>query len=120
MITYQISTGVLVRDNLVLGQGYSGQPGCKNDPSKCNVHDRGPIPPGGYTIGTPRDTETHGPFVLPLIPKETNEMFERTGFLMHGDSITHPGTASHGCIVVSRAAREAVHATKDTELEVIP
>lgn len=119
MIRYQISTGALTRDGVPLGAGYSGQPECKNDPTQCDQHDRGPIPPGRYTIGEPRDTVTHGPFVLPLTPADGNEMHGRSGFLIHGDSVTHPGTASHGCIIMPRAVRETVHRLNDRDLEVV-
>lgn len=119
MWTYKIVDGELSHDGEVIGHGYSGAPDAKNDPSKCDVHDHGPIPPGHYSIGKPVDTETHGPFVLPLTPAPENEMHGRSGFLIHGDSIAHPGAASHGCIIVSRALREAVHRSGDNELEVV-
>lgn len=120
MIQYEISTGTVRRDGTLIGVGYSGQPECKNNPSKCSVHDHGPIPPGLYTIEPPRDTPTHGPYVLPLTPDSKNEMYGRSGFLIHGDSIAHPGTASHGCIILPRAVREAVHKSGDINLEVVP
>lgn len=119
MIRYQISTGELTRDGVPLGAGYSGQPECKNDPTQCDQHDRGPIPPGRYTIGEPVDTVTHGPFVLRLTPADDNEMHGRSGFLIHGDSVTHPGTASHGCIILPRSVRETVHRLGDREIEVV-
>jgi hypothetical protein len=119
MIRYQISTGYLTRDGVPLGAGYSGSPDCKNDASKCGVRDHGPIPPGFYAIGEPVDTETHGPFVLPLTPHPDNEMHGRSGFLMHGDSVSRPGTASHGCIILPRAVRETVHRLDDPDLEVV-
>lgn len=119
MITYKIASGELSRDGAVLGKGYSGQPGCKNDASKCAIHNEGPIPPGRYDIGAPIDTVTHGPFVLPLSPHPENEMHGRSGFLIHGDSVAHPGTASEGCIIVPRSVRESVHASGDTLLEVV-
>jgi hypothetical protein len=119
MISYQVSTGKLARNGAPLGSGYSGQPECRNDPNKCDVHNHGPIPPGRYTIGEPVNTETHGPFVLPLTPDESNEMHGRSGFLIHGDSVAHPGTASQGCIILPRAVREAVHASGDRDLEVV-
>lgn len=119
MIRYQISTGELTRDGVPLGAGYSGQPECKNDPSKCGVHDHGPIPTGLYTIGDPHDTATHGPFVMTLTPHPDNEMHGRSGFLFHGDSVAHPGTASHGCIILPRAVRETVHRLGDRDLEVV-
>lgn len=119
MIRYKISTGELTRDGVPLGAGYSGQPECKNDPGKCGVHDHGPIPPGFYTIGEPHDSSTHGPYVLPLTPHRDNEMHGRSGFLIHGDSVAHPGTASQGCIILPRAVRETVHRLADPDLEVV-
>lgn len=119
MIRYAISTGELTRDGVPLGAGYSGQPECKNDPSKCSVRNHGPIPPGFYSIGDPVDTEKHGPFVLPLAPHADNEMYGRSAFLIHGDSVAHPGTASQGCIIMPRAVRETVHRLGDRDLEVV-
>lgn len=119
MIRYEISTGIISHDGIPLGSGYSGQPACKNDASKCGVKDQGPIPPGFYTIGEPRDTETHGPFVLPLTPHPENEMYGRSAFLIHGDSLSKPGTASHGCIILPRAVRNEIYKTADRELEVV-
>lgn len=120
MWLYRIKSGELLQDGSHVGSGYSGQPECKNDPNMCSVRDAGPIPPGLYTIGEPTDTKTHGPFVLPLTPDESNEMFGRSGFLIHGDSVSKPGTASHGCIIMPRAVREAIHASGDGELECRP
>lgn len=119
MISYKIATGTLDDANgNPIGAGYSGQPECKNDPSAVDQHNKGPIPPGLYRIGEPHDTETHGPFVLALTPDPSNEMHGRSGFLIHGDSVSHPGTASHGCIILPRAVRETVHRLGDKDLEV--
>lgn len=118
MWTYNITTGEMSRDGEVEAVGYSGQPSCKNDPSKCAVHNKGPIPPGRYSIGQPRDTASHGPFVLPLTPADDNEMFGRSGFLIHGDSAAHPGEASEGCIILPRTVRNVIHESEDVELEV--
>lgn len=115
---YQISTGAMSRDGEVVAHGYSGQPECKNDPSKCGIPDKGPIPQGSYTIGHPVDTKTHGPFVLPLTPDPANEMFGRSGFLIHGDSVVAPGTASEGCIIMPRTARDAINKSGDAALVV--
>lgn len=120
MIQYEISTGTLRKDGVFLGVGYSGQPECKNDPNKCSVRCKGPIPPGLYGIGAPVDTMTHGPYVLPLTPNPKNEMYGRSGFLIHGDSVVHPGTASEGCIILPRTVREAIHNSADINLEVVP
>jgi len=113
------STGLLFHDADQIGTGYSGAPEARNDYTKQGVHNFGPIPRGLYTIGDPTDTPTHGPYVLPLEPDPENEMFGRSGFLIHGDAIEHPGCASHGCIIMPRAVRERVHASGDRRLQVI-
>lgn len=118
MWTYCISAG-RISYGAFAAYGYSGQPEAKNDPAKVALHNVGPIPPGRYAIGEPRDTTAHGPFVLPLTPVPENEMHGRDAFLIHGDSISKPGTASQGCIILPRAVRERIHASGDTELEVV-
>jgi hypothetical protein len=86
-----------------------------------NVANAGPIPQGNYAIGAPIDLEGGpcGPYVLPLTPAPANQMFGRFGFLIHGDSIAQPGTASRGCVILSRAIREAIAASGDRELTVV-
>jgi len=117
---YEIISGRLYDDgNNLVGVGYSGNPAHKNDPSACALKDQGPIPPGSYTIQAPQDTVTHGPFVLPLQPFSSNEMYGRSGFLMHGDSVVNPGTASEGCVIQSRDVREQVWASGDRVLSVV-
>jgi len=107
--TYQQATGkVLDPNGAVIGYAYSGKGHYKNDPEAQAIHDQGPIPKGYYTIDSPRDTVTHGPFVLPLLPFADNQMFGRSGFLIHGDSVVHPGTASEGCIIAARYIREDI------------
>jgi Protein of unknown function (DUF2778) len=125
MWTYVQKTGELLRDGNHRAFGYSGyndpangQLG-KNNPALQNMHDVGPIPVGQYDIGSPTDTVTHGPFVLPLTPHPTNQMFGRSGFLIHGDSVVEPGTASRGCIIMSRQVRNDIAASGDTLLQVL-
>ena len=100
MWVYEQATGQLIRsDGEIVGTGYAGRGEYKNQPSAQHVHDEGPLPCGIYFMQAPVDTKTHGPYVIWLTPKETNEMFGRSGFGMHGDSVIDPGTASDGCIV---------------------
>jgi hypothetical protein len=123
--TYVQKTGELLHDGLRVALGYSGfdDPKSgrngKNNPELASVEEVGPIPVGKYFIGTPHDTLTHGPFVLPLKPDLGNEMFGRTAFLIHGDSVVEPGTASRGCIIMNRAVRTQVAASGDKALQVI-
>lgn len=120
MWSYEIKSGFL-RDptGVYVSTGYSGEPDAINDPLKTNIPDVGPIPCGVYTIGSPVDTSTHGPYVMGLHPSRNTITFGRSGFLMHGDSIEHPGAASHGCIIMPRSVRERVWMSQDHTLEVV-
>jgi hypothetical protein len=117
--TYHQQTGEL-RDasGTSIGTGYSGSPAGKNDPSKQDIPDVGPIPRGEYTIGEPFDSPTHGPYAMHLTPAAGNVMFGRSGFLMHGDSVEHPGAASEGCIIMSPAVRHSLWLSSDHALTV--
>jgi Tlde1 domain len=118
--TYAVSTGTLYNPSgIAVGWGYSGAGEYKNDPTAEPLHDLGPIPEGVYRIGDPVDTVTHGPYVLPLTPDPANEMYERSSFLIHGDSVVSPGSASNGCIIQSHATRLLVGQSMDKVLEVI-
>jgi len=125
MWTYIQRTGELLHNGEHVAVGYSGydnpqtgQQG-KNNPDLESVPEVGPIPVGQYSIGAPEDTVTHGPFVLPLTPDAANQMFGRDGFLIHGDSVVEPGTASRGCIIMARPVRDEVATSGDAALEVI-
>lgn len=118
MFVWEIHSGTLYASTgLKVAQGYSGLGIAKNDPQAEMLPNQGPIPEGKYTIEAPRDTATHGPYVLPLVPDPENEMHGRAGFLIHGDNITH--TASEGCIILARADREHIWTSGDHRLEVI-
>ncbi len=113
---YRQSTGDVLRQFAV---GYSGAGAAKNVPAREKDPGQGPIPRGKWTIGTPRDTAEHGPYVMPLIPAPGVKTYGRTGFLIHGDSLRAPGTASRGCIILPRTVRIAIWASGDHDLEVI-
>lgn len=118
--TYEILTGRMYSDNGdLVGVGYSGAPSAKNDLTQVSVRDVGPIPPGGYSIAAPVDTQTHGPYVMWLTPDPTNLMFGRSAFGIHGDSVVSPGTASEGCIIMSRDVRTRIWNSGDHELRVV-
>lgn len=119
MWTYEQLTGDLRYDGKVVASGYSGHEEGKNNPAMQHVPNSGPIPVGYYTILAPRTTETHGPYVMPLEPFKQNQMFGRAGFLIHGDSIKAPGTASEGCIIIGRSVREAIWQSGDRTLKVV-
>lgn len=119
MWLYEIVSGRLYRDGSEVGQGYSGDPAHKNDPAAQSLRNQGPIPVGDYTIGSPVNTLTHGPYVLPLYPDPKNNMWNRFSFLVHGDSVLEPGTASQGCIILAHALREMIWDSTDHTLQVI-
>jgi hypothetical protein len=123
MWTYEQRSGNIFKaDGELVATGYSGFGDGKNNPAAQDEPNIGPIPCGAYTIGFPIDRAggPHGPFVLPLRPDPGNEMHGRSGFLCHGDSIDHAGSASHGCIILPRAVREAIAASGDNRLTVEP
>lgn len=118
--TYEQKTGRLLRDGAEVGHGYSGHDLGKNNPDLEGLRAVGPIPRGVWTIkGPPRDTATHGPAVLDLEPANGTDTLGRSGFLIHGDSLSAPGTASHGCIILPPAMRRAVWDSGDRVLIVV-
>ena len=119
---YQQSTGRTRRDpddGMAYPLSYAGCGVGKNVCDMQNVHDVGPLPQGWYTIQEPVDTKTHGPYVLWLTPDKENEMFGRSGFGWHSDSIVHPGMASEGCIISPRSLRTTVWGSGDNRLQVV-
>lgn len=101
------------------GVGYSGHGEGKNNPEMQEVRNVGPIPVGTYSIGPLHDTDKHGPDVMALTPVQGTDTFGRSAFLMHGDKIKDPGTASEGCIIQAHATRLAVAKSEDKLLEVV-
>lgn len=119
MWTYIQISGRLYHEEELIGVGYSGGGEGKNNPDLQDVKDVGPIPRGKYSIGTPVDTVMHGPYAMALTPDPANDMAGREGFLIHGDSVSAPGTASEGCVIMSRDVREEVWTSMDHDLEVL-
>lgn len=120
MWTYVQSSGALVDpDGKIVTYGYSGTPGYANHPEFQNVEDKGPIPRGLYDALEPHDSPDHGPYAMHLVADLDNEMFGRGQFLMHGDSVTHPGTASKGCMIIPRFARERFWESGDHRIGVV-
>ena len=117
MWTFVQRTGELLRDGAHVATGYSGLGVGKNNPDEQKVHDVGPLPRGGWRIGPPCDKL--GGFALTLVPLYGTPTFGRSGFLIHGDSIEHPGAASHGCLIFPRAIRELIAASGDRNLVVV-
>jgi hypothetical protein len=119
--TFQQSTGIL-RDwrGLVAGIGYSGSGPYKNRPTGQSLLRQGPIPQGLWDIlGPPENTARHGSYVLRLQPYIDTKTFSRDGFLIHGDSVEQPGTASEGYIVLPYVVRKEIWESGDLILRVV-
>ena len=121
---YVIESGRLLGANGLLAVGYSGHDEGVNNPGLCNAPNVGPIPHGRWSVLPPRNPVDHlGPLALPLVPVEGTATFGRSGFLIHGDTLEDVQhcwrNASHGCIILPRAARAAVAAVPDSTLRVL-
>lgn len=122
MWTYQQSTGKLWHDGKLIGVGYSGFGEGKNNPAMQAIHDVGPIPRGLWTIGRLENLEKpgpHGPCTMRLEPLPGTQTHGRTAFLIHGDSITQTGAASHGCIIQPLVVRCHIGCSADRALQVV-
>jgi len=118
MWTWDQSAGLLMRAGKSW-RGYSGAGRGKNNPVMEAAVGVGPIPQGRWTIRGQHDSANTGPCTLVLTPDHGTQTFGRSEFRIHGDSIAHPGTASHGCIILPRAVRDAIWASGDRALQVI-
>lgn len=117
MWIYVQRTGDFFAGSTYVETGYSGRvPDGKIDPSKECVRDMGPIPRGYYTIGAAVGSPTV--VSLPLAADDPNYCSPpRSGFLIHGDNST--GTASTGCIILSRKTRDRVNGSDEKRLRVV-
>lgn len=103
---WQQNSGILTLGDKRVTVGYSGAPGHLNRTESESLSNRGPIPRGWYTISLvyPRHPKI-GSNCAVLTPDKANNMFGRSAFMIHGDSIATPGRASEGCIVVDSKTR---------------
>lgn len=101
-------------------RGYSGADLGKNNPAMQAARNVGPIPVGVWLIVGERDSPNTGPFTIALNPAEGTDTLGRADFRVHGDSISHPGEASHGCIILPRPVREKIWSSGDRNLTVNP
>lgn len=99
-------------------RGYAGRGIGRNQHIHQITPGVGPLPCGDYSIGEPVDHPRLGPLALPLRPHPDNEMFGRSGFFIHGDN--RKNDASHGCIILARAARALLIELRVYDLAVVP
>lgn len=86
--------------------GYSGNGWGENNPDAQDEPGVGPIPQGGWQMTGNWYNKKPGPGrnIMNLNPLPGNACFDTdrdcNSFRLHGDSTTHPGAASEGCIIL--------------------
>jgi RHS repeat-associated protein len=105
------------------GKGYSGAPGAVNDSAREHEKNIGPIPKGTYDIG-PIDTvvsnQTGKEFPRAMrITRRGRDPYGRDGFIIHDGDMKNR-TSSKGCIILPDEVREAIGASGDKVLRVVP
>lgn len=119
MLTYSQPNGHITIRNTFVGTGYSGHGVGLDNPDKEDMPNIGPIPRGEWEILRWDDHHGEkGPQVAVLSPVGHNA-HGRSAFLIHGDTAELNHTASHGCIIASRAIRDALRASGETRLMVV-
>jgi Protein of unknown function (DUF2778) len=118
MWTWDQSAGTMTRAGVTY-HGYSGHDLGKNNPAMQAAKAVGPIPRGKWQMTMVKDSPNTGPYTVVLEPCPGTDTCGRGDFRIHGDSIAHPGSASHGCIILPRAQREAMWRSGDHFIEVV-
>ena len=120
MYEFKQSTGeVFDYQGKHIATGYAGRNEGKNNPDMQDVKGTGPLPEGVYYMQAPKDDSVVGKYAMRLTPSPANQMFGRNSFFIHGDSVEHPGLASHGCIVLPKICRELIWASGDHTIRVV-
>ena len=111
-LDYHQATGVarIIGDDgrtIATHVGYAGRGPGLNNPDAESVRGVGPLPQGSYRIGPPMVHKRLGPLAFPL-SRVGGDLYGRSGFFIHGDNRRRNRTASSGCIVLDRPARELI------------
>lgn len=115
---YEQSTGRLTHNGQLVATGYSGHGAGLNAPNMQNAMNLGPIPRGSYTIG-PKHNVPGNQGIMRLTPKTGTQMFNRSGFLIHGDNAAAHHTASDGCVILPPNIRTQIDNSTDKDLDVV-
>ena len=120
MLTWDQSAGTMSRDGVVIGRGYAGNVRGLNNPAMQAAQGIGPIPAGLWKLTELRLTgASTGPFTIVLEPAPGTNALGRSAFRIHGDNAQLNHSASHGCIILPRAVREAIWRSGDKQLTVV-
>lgn len=117
--TYHQSNRHLEYNGKFVDYGYSGHGPGKDNPAMQSVPNLGPIPRGTYRIGPPFRHPHAGHYVMRLTPINGTNTFGRDGFLIHGESMAHPGEASNGCLIEGPDTRQKIWNSNDHILVVV-
>jgi hypothetical protein len=98
--------------------GYSGLDAGKNNPAMQDAKGIGPLPRGTYSMTGIGNSPNTGPNTITLV-QTSGDTCGRGDFRIHGDSLAHPGQASHGCIILPPQNRIAIWNSGDHELTVV-
>lgn len=90
---------------------YAGGGDGFNNPDAEHLSGVGPLPRGCYRVGIPFRHKRLGPLAFRLDHRD-GATYGRTGFLIHGDNRRGDRSASSGCIIAPRAAREMIAAAR--------
>jgi hypothetical protein len=119
MLTWDQSAGTMSRGGTLIGRGYSGSGRGVNNPVMQAVPGIGPVPKGIYDLTGVKDSPNTGPFTIVIEPALGTDTLGRSEFRIHGDNRLANQSASHGCIILPRIAREAIWRTGDRRLLVV-
>ncbi|MDH7973678.1 DUF2778 domain-containing protein [Sphingomonas sp. AR_OL41] len=119
MLTWDQSAGTMTRNGELIGRGYSGNGRGVNNPAMQAAQGIGPLPQGRYDLTGVKDSPNTGPFTIVLEPSPGTNTLGRSAFRIHGDNRLANQSASHGCIILPRAVREAIWRTGDRQLTVV-
>lgn len=117
--TYRQHDGALLRNDRSIATGYSGHGAGKNNPDLQDDAGIGPIPRGFWHMTGLESGGPTGPFTIILDPEPGTVTFGRTLFRIHGDSKAHPGSASHGCVILGPQVRHDIWNSGDHLLDVV-
>jgi hypothetical protein len=124
-LTYVDANGITTS----IGSGYAGYGSGLNNPAMQSVvgeppDPAGPLPQGGYTIGSQRDNITLTGKTLTasmrLTPNPGTKMFGRAGFLIHGPHSNDKHDSSNGCPILTRSIRDQIGNSGDNCFQVVP
>lgn len=115
---YDVASHTFTRNGETFTANYAGATGYKNNSAQECVKNRGPLPRGMYTIGSPHNSAHTGKYTLDLTPNLSNAMCGRSDFRIHGASSQRPLDSSQGCIIVPVRIRKIIWASGDRELKV--